>query len=213
MTDSPLQILIADDHAIVRTGVRQTLGSALRAEFHEARDSRAALELARAQRFDLIVIDVSMPGRSGLDILLELRSHQPDVPLLVFSMHSEDQFALRALKAGASGYIAKGTDPQELLRAAQKVLAGGRYVSGSLAETLAELVHSGVPHATHEALSGREFEVLRLIVSGCSGKEIAAELSLSFKTVSTYRTRILAKLGVGSNAELAQYAMREGLIP
>jgi DNA-binding NarL/FixJ family response regulator len=128
-------------------------------------------------------------------------------------MHSEDQFAMRALRAGAAGYIAKGTDPQELVKAAEKVLAGGRYVSESLAETLAGLVHSGSPDRTHEALSGREFEVLRLIVTGCSGKEIAAELSLSFKTVSTYRTRILAKLGVGSNAELAQYAMRQGLIP
>jgi len=211
---NPLRILIVDDHAIVREGVRQILSSAFQADFREAGDARVALEVARRNPLDLILLDVTMPGRSGLDILGELQAAQPNTPILVLSTHGEDQFARRVLRAGGSGYITKASVPNELIRAARKVLTGGRYVSESLAEQLAGVLQRGnsPSGAAHESLSAREFEVLRMIALGKSGKEIAAELCVSFKTISTYRTRLLQKLDLRTNAELVQYALREGLI-
>jgi len=215
MSDTPLHVLLADDHAIVRAGVRQILAARFAAEFVEAETAREALQAASRHKFDLILIDVTMPGRSGLDVLGELTAAQPRTPILVLSMHAETQFATRALRAGASGYVTKSSVASELLRAVEKVLAGERYICDSLAQHLAAVFQlGGKPKhgGLHETLSAREFEVLRMIAMGKSGKEIAAELSLSFKTVSTYRTRLLQKLDLRSNGELVRYAVRERLI-
>ena len=208
------RFLLADDHPVIRAGVRGLLRERFPgAEFIEAATAREALAAARESGpFHGILLDINLPGRSGLEILGELREAQPRAPVLVLSMHSEEQFATRALRAGAAGYITKDQAPEELARAVEKVLAGGHYVSASLAEHLAAMLHSRAPEAAHEALSAREFEVLRMLARGRSGKEIAALLSLSFKTVSTYRARLLQKLRLHSNAELAQYALRHGLL-
>ena len=214
MSDTPLRFLLADDHAVVRAGVEQILSAEFKAAFRYAESAREALEMARREKLDLILLDVALPGRSGLDVLGELKSTQPQTPILVLSMHAEEQFALRALRGGASGYVTKSTAPTELVQAVKKVLKGGHYVSASLAEVLACALQSTSPSTalSHEALSQREFEVLRMIAMGKSGKEIAAELSLSFKTVSTYRSRILEKLHLRTNADLTQYCLRHELI-
>lgn len=207
-------ILVADDHAVVRAGVRQMLAEAYpNCDFAEADDAQQALDWARRREFDLIVLDISMPGRSGLDILRDLRAISTTTPVLVLSMHAEEQFAVRALRAGASGYLTKASVTPELIKAVEQVLGGRPYVSSSLAQHLASGLISGAGEpASTESLSAREFEVLRLIANGKTGKEIASTLSLSFKTVSTYRTRLLEKLQLRSNAELARYAAREGLV-
>lgn len=214
MNDTPLRFLLVDDHAVVRAGVEQILNAEFKATFRYAESAREALEMARREKLDLILLDVALPGRSGLDVLGELKSAQPQTPILVLSMHAEEQFALRALRGGASGYVTKSTAPTELVQAVKKVLEGGHYVSASLAEVLAAALQSASPSTalSHEALSQREFEVLRMIAMGKSGKEIAAELSLSFKTVSTYRSRILGKLHLRTNADLTQYCLRHKLI-
>lgn len=212
MTESPLRFLIADDHAVVRAGVRQILSEKFAAGFVEAQDAQAALEAARREKFDAIILDVSLPGRSGLDILPELKAEQPNTPVLVLSMFAEEQFAVRALRAGASGYVMKTGIPNELAHAVQIVQAGGRYVSPTFAQHLAAGVQSGVVSSGLADLSAREFEVLRMIANGRSGKEIAAELSLSFKTVSTYRKRVLEKLNLHSNADITRYALEHHLI-
>jgi DNA-binding NarL/FixJ family response regulator len=214
---NPLRrFLLADDHAIVRGGVRQVLSAMFpEAEFVEVETAGAALQKAREQKLDLILLDVTMPGRSGLDALAELKEAQPRTPILVLSMHGEEQFAMRAFRAGASGYITKSSMPNELLKAVDRVLAGGRYVSETMAEHFAavfQAAHEPKSAGSQEALSAREFEVLRMIAAGKSGKDIAADLSLSFKTVSTYRTRLLLKLDLRTNADLVKYALREGLI-
>jgi len=212
MKERTLKFLLVDDHPIVRAGVRQILSSHFHAEFVEADNAQAGVEACACQGFDLMLLDVSLPGRSGLDLLIDLRTRCPLLPVLMLSMHHEEQFARRAFKAGAAGYITKSSIGGALVEAVKKILAGGRYVSPELAESLAASLGHESSEPAHETLSAREFEVFRLIVSGKSGKEIAAILFLSFKTVSTYRTRILQKLGVGSTAELAQYATRKGLI-
>ena len=209
---SKLRVLIADDHTTIRLGIRTALETRYTAEFTEAKDARAALEEARAQKFDLILLDITMPGRSGLDILPDLKSAQGGTPILVVSMHAEEQFALRVLQAGAAGFINKAALAHELLSAVERVLAGRRYVSEALGERLALDFVRGGPRESHETLSAREFEILRMIASGKSGKEIAADLSLSYKTVSTYRTRMLRKLGLRTNHDLREYALRERLL-
>ena len=209
---SKLRILIADDHTAIRLGIRTALETRYTAEFTEAKDARAALEQARAQKFDLILLDITMPGRSGLDILPDLKSAQGETPILVVSMHAEEQFALRVLQAGAAGFISKSALAHELLSAVERVLAGRRYVSEALGERLASDLVRGAPRESHETLSAREFEILRMIASGKSGKEIAADLSLSYKTVSTYRTRMLRKLELRTNHDLREYALRERLL-
>lgn len=209
-----MNVLIADDHALLRSGLRRILAEELAAtSFGEARDADELIQHIRRGSWDLVLLDISMPGRSGLDALRELRALRPKLPVLVLSMHAEEQFAIRALRAGANGYITKERAPEELIEAARRVLEGRRYVSPSLAEKLAEELASGRDGAPHDALSAREFEVLRLLAGGKSVSDIAEQLSLSAKTVSTYRTRILEKMGLGSNAELAHYALRYGLIP
>ena len=210
--EQPRRILIVDDHAVVRRGVREMLREEFTdAIFGEASNADEALHQCRAEPWDLILLDIAMTGRSGLDILRDLKLSCPRMAVLVQSMHTEEQFASRVMKAGAAGYITKQSMAQELIRAVHKVLAGGRYVSESFAERLADsLVNARRP--AHEALSEREFQVLQKLAAGNSVKEIGAQLSLSIKTVSTYRTRLLEKLAMGSNADLARYAVKEGLV-
>lgn len=207
-----IRILIADDHAIVRRGLKQIL-----ADFHEeievdeAGDGGEAVSKALADRYGMVLLDISMPVRSGLDALRELRALRPGLPVLMLSIHPEEEYAVRTIRAGASGYLMKESAPDELLLAIRKVLRGGRYVSTSLAERLA---FGPAPEETapHEALSERELQVFRLLTSGKAMKEIAGELSLSIKTVSTYRTRILEKMKMKSNTELIRYALRTRLL-
>lgn len=212
MKTRPLKILLVDDHPVVRAGTRKLLAENFAAQFSEAKTAAEATQLCREQKFDLILLDVNLPDRSGLDLLAELKAAHSKARVLVMSMHEEEQFARRALKAGAAGYIGKASVADELVRAVGKILEGGIYVSAEFAEYLASGLSRNNAEHPHETLSAREFEVFRMIVAGKSGKEIAAQLSLSFKTVSTYRTRILQKLGVTSTAGLVQYASREGLI-
>ena len=178
----------------------------------EATNGQEVLDKVRAEAWDIVVLDISMPDRSGLDILKELQSERPKLPVLVLSMYSEDQFAVRVLKAGARGYLAKDTAPDDLVKAIRKVVSGGTYVSAFLAEKLAFAIGTDSSKLPHETLSDREFQVLRLIAAGKSVKEIAAELYLSVKTVSTYRARLLLNMKLETNAELIHYAIQNGLI-
>jgi DNA-binding NarL/FixJ family response regulator len=207
-----MKILLADDHAVVRHGLRQILTDAFkRATYGEARNAQEALDLVWKQEWDVVVLDITMPGRSGLDVLREIKQSKPRLPVLVLSMHPENQFAVRVLKCGASGYMNKESAPSELVGAVKKVLAGGRYVSNALAENLAASLSAG-QKAPQENLSDREFQVLRLIASGKMATDIARELSLSVKTISTYRARILEKMGMKNNAELMHYAIQHRLV-
>ena len=205
------RILIADDHAVVRRGLKQILADEFRkADFGEASNAREALDRIRKENWDTVVL--TMPGLGGLEALKEIKEARPKLPVLVLSMHLEDQFAVRVLKSGASGYMTKESAPEELVGAVKKVLAGGRYVSPALAEKMASYLAIDTPNPPHERLSDREFVVLRMIASGKTVSRIAVELSLSVKTVSTYRTRILEKMGMMSNAELTHYAIKNQLV-
>jgi DNA-binding NarL/FixJ family response regulator len=208
-----VKILIADDHAVLREGVKQILADEFpQAQFGEARSTTEALECLRREPWDVLVLDVFMPGRDGLDALQESRRDHPDVPVLVLSSAPEEQLGLRVLRAGASGYVNKRTAPEDLVRAIRKVLAGGKYVTAALAEQLvAGLTRSEA--RLHEHLSNREFQVMRLLLQGQSLKEIANELSLSVKTVTTFHTRIWDKLHLRNDVELVHYALAHGLMP
>lgn len=208
-----MKILIADDHAVVRQGIKQILADAFRkAEFSEARNAQEAINRVWKEPWDVVVLDITMPGRSGLEVLKELKKSRPKLPVLVLSMHPEDQFAVRVLKTGASGYMTKESAPEELVGAIKKVIAGGRYVSSSLAERMASYLGVDSQTTPHERLSNREFLVLRLIASGKTVSDIAKELSLSVKTISTYRARILEKMWMKNNAELTHYAIWNRLV-
>jgi two-component system invasion response regulator UvrY len=209
-----MKILLTDDHAVVRHGLKQILADEFKkATFGEARNAQEALNKIWSENWDVVVLDITMPGRSGLEVLREIKKSKPKLPVLVLSMHPEGQFAVRVLKRGASGYMTKESAPDELVGAIKKVLAGGRYVSNSLAEKLASYVSGGdAQKQPQEKLSDREFQVLRLIASGKIVSEIAKELSLSVKTISTYRSRILEKMGMKNNAELMHYAMQHQLV-
>ncbi len=183
-----------------------------RATFAEAKNAQEALDLVWKENWDVVILDITMPGRSGLEVLREIKKSKPRLPVLVLSMHPENQFAVRVLKRGASGYMTKESAPNELVGAIKKVLAGGRYVSTSLAEKLATYVSTDSQKPPQELLSDREFQVLRLIASGKIVSEIAKDLSLSVKTISTYRTRILEKMGLRNNAELMHYAIQHHLV-
>jgi two-component system invasion response regulator UvrY len=211
---SPLRVLIADDHALVRRGLRQILADAFpAAQFGEAANVKDTLALIQAQSWELLVLDINMPGRSGLDVLKELKHANVKLPILVLSVHSEDQYALRALKAGAAGYLCKESAPEQFVNAVQRVLAGRTYISCALAEKLADDFRGGrSAKSIVDRLSDRELEVLRLIGAGRTVKEIGGQLSLSVKTVSTYRVRLLAKLRMKSNAELMRFALDEELV-
>jgi DNA-binding NarL/FixJ family response regulator len=210
-----MRVLIVDDHAIVRRGLQQILLDEYDdIEFGEATNAGEALQQVYGQSWDVIILDISMPGgRSGLDVLKEIRKDRSDARVLVLSMHPEDQLATRVLKAGASGYMTKESAPDELVNAVKKVLAGGSYVSPSLAELLAREIRRGTgDEALHKRLSDREYEVMIKIASGTTVSAIADELSLSVKTISTYRARVLEKMQMKSNAELARYAIKHGLV-
>jgi len=208
-----IHILIADDHAILRRGLKEILMGELEGTiFHEAGSAQHVLDQIQTHACDLLILDITMPGRSGLDLLRDLQQLRPELPVLVLSMHPENQYAKRVLRAGAAGYMNKETAPKELVKAVRKVLAGGRYVSAELAEKLAADLSANDPRLPHERLSDREFEVVRMIASGKTSSQIAEELHLSVTTVSTYRARILEKMGMANNAELMRYAMHNKLI-
>ena len=208
-----MRILIADDHAVVRHGMKQILAAAFkRSVFGEAANSQEALERVWKEPWDVVILDLTMPGRSGLEVLKEIKRERPKLPVLILSMHPEDQVAVRLLKAGASGYMTKESAPEELVGAVNKAVAGGRYVSVPLAEKLASLIVRDVQAAPHESLSDREFLILRLIASGKPVGVIARELSLSVKTISTYRARLLEKMCMSNNSELVHYAFQNHLV-
>lgn len=208
-----MNILIADDHAIVRKGLVQLL----REEFHfasitEAANSAEVAEKAKGVIWDVILLDISMPGRNGLDVLKQLRADGVKAPVLMLSMHPEDQYALRVLKAGASGFLNKDSATEELIAAVHRVLSGKKYISASLAEKLADSMGDTSGRPAHELLSDRELQVLQLIAAGKQVSEIADTISLSVNTISTYRTRILEKLSLANNAEITRYAIDNKLV-
>ncbi len=208
-----IKVFIADDHPIVRQGLRQILAGTSDMEIAgEAVNGQDALDQIRLGGWDVLVLDITMPGRSGFDILKELKGEQPQLPVLVLSIHAEEQLAVRVLKAGASGYVTKENAPTELVNAIRKVVSGGRYISSNLAEILAFGLTVGSDRPRHERLSDREFQVMQLMAGGKTLIEIAEELRLSAKTVSTYRTRLLEKLDLKTNAELMRYALDLGLV-
>jgi len=208
-----IRVLIVDDHAVVREGLKHILADAEDVVVAgEAGSGPDALALVRREGYEVVVTDISMPGRGGLELVSDLKRERPRLPVLVLSVHGEDQLALRALQAGAAGYLTKETAPEELLRAVRQIAQGRKFVSPRLAERLAERLDPAAGAPPHERLSDREFLVLLQLARGRSVKEIAGELALSVKTVSTYRTRLLEKMGLRSNAELAAYALRRGLI-
>ena len=180
--------------------------------FGEAQNCQEVLELVRKQDWDIVVLDITMPGRGGLDVLKELKHEHPKLPVLMLSVHSEDQYAVRALKAHASGYLTKDSAPEELLNAIRKILRGGKYVSPSLAEKLAFDLETETEKPLHETLSDREYQVMLMIASGKTVSQIAVELSLSVKTIDTYRTRILEKMKMKTNAELMHYVIKNKLV-
>ena len=208
-----MHILIVDDHPSFRRGVKEILAEELdSAKIGEAGDAREMLDLLRRKRWDLVIMDISMPGQPGPEGLKALTEACPSRPVLVLSMHPEDQYALRMFKAGADGYLTKASAPSELVSAIKKVMAGGQYVSPALGEKLAVTVKSGLEQALHERLSDREYQVLCMIASGKTVSEIAETIHLSITTISTYRARILEKMSMKNNAELTRYAMQEGLV-
>jgi DNA-binding NarL/FixJ family response regulator len=208
-----IRILIADDHTIVREGLKQIVQ--LTSDIvvvDEASNAAETLEKVRKHSLDLLLLDISMPGRSGLDVLLEIKRDFPQLPVLILSLHPEDQYALRMLKAGAAGYLTKESAPDQLIHAIRKVAEGGRYMSMPLAERLVFGMVQDKGHAPHEALSNREFQVFRMIAAGKTVKEVAEELMLSVKTISTNRTRIMEKMHLRNNAEFTQYAVQYKLL-
>ncbi|MFC2093157.1 response regulator [Bacteroidota bacterium] len=210
-----IKVLIADDHSVVRSGIKQILSDESDMQVAgEACNSQEVIEKVSNEQYDVLVLDITMPGKSGLEVLADVKKIQSDIPVLILSMHPEEQFAVRALRSGASGYLTKESAPEELVVAIRKINGGGKYVSSSLAEVLAfDLEDRGKGRVIpHENLSDREFQVLCLIASGKSVKEMAKELFLSVKTISTYRTRILEKMKMKSNSELTYYAIQNKLI-
>ena len=207
-----MRILCVDDHAIFRQGVKQILLQHDRQTIiGEAATAEAAMQLAREARWDVVILDLSLPDRSGFQLLSELKHEQPGLLVIVLSMHGEDEYAIRALRNGASGYVTKESAPEELIAAIQRVTRGGRYMTPALAEKIAFAMASPSTQAPHHALSERELEVLQLIGAGKSLKEIAAMLSLSVKSVGTYRARVLEKMSMGTNADLIRYVVEHDL--
>lgn len=208
-----IRVLIADDHPIVRQGLKQILSQ--EPEFSvcgEAQTSQDVLDLIRKQSWDVVILDISMPGRGGLDVLKDIKRERPKLPVLILSMHPEDQYAIRALRAGASGYVTKESAPEELVSAVRKIIRGGKYISPTLAERLALEIEAPTEKPPHELLSDREYQVLVMIASGKTVSQIADELSLSVKTISTYRARLLEKMKMKTNAELTHYAIENKLV-
>lgn len=208
-----IRILVSDDHTVVREGVKQILaGLDDMVVEDEAENGQETLEKVTRGTCDMVLLDISMPGRSGLEILEDILNVRPKLPVLILSMHPEEQYAVRALRAGASGYLTKASAAQELIGAIRKVSRGGKYVTASLAEKLAIELDSKADKQRHEKLSNREYQVMLMLASGKSVSEIAGELCLSVKTVSTYRTRVMDKMRMKKNAELTFYAMNNHLL-
>ena len=208
-----IRILIADDHAIVRKGLKHLLLEEYpTATIEEVTDAESLIFKSMNNQWDVIICDLSMPGRSGLDALSQIKQASPKLPVLIMSMHPEDQYALRVLKAGASGYLGKDSIHNDLIKAVQTVLLGKKFITPSIAERLANALNSDDGKSIHEKLSDREFEVFRLLAAGMQVSEIATKLSLSVTTVSTYRSRVLEKLAMKSNADLTRYALESGII-
>lgn len=208
-----IKILIADDHRIVREGLKLILEEPSDISvISEASDGFEVLNLVRKNKYDVIILDISMPGKSGLDVLKEIRKDKPKLPILILSAYPEDQYAVRVIKAGANGYLTKESAPEELITAIRRVQLGKKYISLSLAEKLATYIEADSDKPPHETLSDREYEVLRMIASGMTVSEIAEKLFLSVKTISTYRTRVLEKMSMRTNSELTHYAIQKGLV-
>jgi DNA-binding NarL/FixJ family response regulator len=208
-----IRVLIADDHTIVREGLRQLLEAA--GDFEvvgDAADAAGAIQLARKVDFDVAVLDVSMPGRSGMDLIKQIRAERPRARIMMLTMHEQHEYAVRAIRAGASGYLTKDSAARELTSALRKVAAGGAYVTAEVAEQLALGAMPQAEAAPHALLSDREFQVLQSLVAGSTVSEIAKALSLSVKTVSTHKARLMEKVGVDNSADLFRYALRHGLI-
>jgi len=208
-----IRVLIADDHAVVRRGVRMVLEDTARIEVvAEAATGAEALDRARKERIDVAVLDLSMPGPGGLEVLRQLKEEHPHLPVLILTMHPEDQYAVRAFRAGASGYLTKQSIPEELIKAVETIASGRRYITPSVADALASEVHHDSTKLPHEQLSDREYQVLLLIAAGKTVGEIAEQLRLSPKTVSTYRARVLEKMQLNTSAELTHYAFSHKLV-
>ena len=208
-----IKVLIADDHPVVRMGLKLILKNEpdISVEY-EAKTAKETISYVRKENFSIVLLDISMPDRSGLDVLLQLKKQYPDLPVLILSMHSEDQYATRVLKAGAAGYMTKDSAPEELVKAVRKVTSGGRYVSPSLAEKLAFDLTNQIDKSLHETLSDRELQVMCMIADGKTITEISNELYLSVKTVSTYRSRILKKMNLKTNADLIRYSIENKFV-
>ena len=208
-----IKIIIADDHPIVRAGMKQIISEASDLMVaDEASDGHKLLSKIRAENFDVVILDITMPHMDGLDVLKQLKIEKPKLPVIVLSIHPEDQYALRVLKAGASGYVTKTSAPDELINAIRKVFRGGKYISPTIAEKLAFQLDADFKEMPHETLSDREYQVLCMLASGKTVTEIADELALSVKTISTYRARILEKMDMKNNAELIHYAVQNKLV-
>jgi DNA-binding NarL/FixJ family response regulator len=213
MAVEKIKILIADDHAIVREGLKQIVAEEKDITVAgEAENSVQLMELLAKEKWSLIVLDINMPGKSGLEALKDIKIQYPDLPVLILSMFSEDQYGIRAIKAGASGYLKKVSAPTELVTAIRKIVSGGKYINQSLAEKLAEKFGKTEKELPHDKLSDREFQIMCNIALGKSAEEIANELSISINTVYTYRNRILEKLSMKSNVELTQYVLQNKLV-
>lgn len=208
-----IRVVIADDHTIVREGLKQLLLAAGSFEIAgEARDGFEVLKLAREKEFDVLLLDLSMPGKSGMDLIKQVKSERPRLRVLVLSMHQEHQYAVRAIKAGASGYLTKDSASTQLVSAIEKVASGGAFISAEVAEQLALGAMPQTEGPPHASLSDREYQVFRMLVSGKAVSEIAGELSLSVKTVSTHKARLMEKMGIENQAELVRYAMKHRLV-
>jgi two-component system, NarL family, invasion response regulator UvrY len=208
-----INILIADDHELIREGLKKILKKEPDMQvLGEARNAQETFEQVKDRKLNIVLLDISMPGLSGLDVLTELRQNYPKLPILILSMHPEDRFAVRALRAGAAGYVTKDSAVGELVQAIRKVVTGAKYVSIRLAEKLAEQVEKGDEKLPHEKLSDREFQIMRMIAEGKKISEIAEELTLSISTVNTYRTRILKKMFMETNVDITRYAIENHLI-
>ncbi|HGY57291.1 MAG TPA: response regulator transcription factor [Caldithrix abyssi] len=208
-----IKILIADDHAIVREGLKQIVAEAGNMQVTgEAADAREMFALLEKDSWDVVVLDINMPGKSGLEALKEMQERYPQIPVLILSMYGEDQYGLRAIKAGAAGYLKKVSAPEELVNAIHKIVNGGKYISPELAEKLADTYRTEEKEFPHEALSDREYQIMCKIALGDSAEAIAEELCISIHTVYSYRNRILEKMKMKSNVELTRYAIRNKLI-
>lgn len=208
-----LKVVLADDHAIIRYGLKQiTLEEYPDVRVYEANNSNEVFKIVKEHPLDLIILDITMPSRDGIEVLKDIKKSHPKLPVLILSMHSEERFAVRALKAGAYGYLTKTSAPDELGQAIKKILKGGKYITPSLAELLADSFEQGAAESASQVLSDREYQVFLLIASGKSVSECAEEISLSVNTISTYRARILEKLKLKTNADLTRYAINHGLI-